>query len=67
MYDHQIALDPDAQVLYVHGGRVVDGDWQTAKYSGLYSYDLRSGKWSMLQYVYQLLLVNNANALLEQT
>lgn len=53
MYDHQIVLDPDAQVIYVHGGRVVDGDWQTAKYSGLYSYDLRTGKWSMLQYVYQ--------------
>ena len=49
VYDHQLALDSEAQVLYVQGGRVVDGDVRkTMKYSGLYSYDIRKGKWNMI-------------------
>ncbi|EJD02721.1 uncharacterized protein FOMMEDRAFT_156054 [Fomitiporia mediterranea MF3/22] len=44
IYDHQLVLDTDAQVLYVQGGRVVDDDWKNPKYSGLYSYDLRTDK-----------------------
>ena len=49
VYDHQLALDAEAQILYVQGGRVVDGDWNTPKYSGLFGYDLRTGKWNALQ------------------
>ncbi|KAI5116498.1 hypothetical protein M0805_009923 [Coniferiporia weirii] len=49
VYDHQLVLDSEAQVLYVQGGRVVDGDWNTPKYCGLYSYDLRTGKWTAIQ------------------
>ncbi|THH00239.1 hypothetical protein EW145_g7119 [Phellinidium pouzarii] len=49
VYDHQLVLDSEAQVLYVQGGRVVDTDWSTPKYSGLFSYDLRSGKWTTIQ------------------
>ncbi|TDL26097.1 hypothetical protein BD410DRAFT_784120 [Rickenella mellea] len=49
VYDHQLVIDPEEQVLYVHGGRVVDGDWSSVKYSGLYSYDIRTSKWKALQ------------------
>ena len=42
----------------------MDGDWRTAKYSGLYGYDLRTGKWTMLQYVtnapYAILIVKRS-------
>jgi len=48
IYDHQFELDSEAQVIYVHGGRVIDGVWMTNKYSGMYSYDIRSGKWSTI-------------------
>jgi hypothetical protein len=44
-------MDPSAQILYVFGGRVVDGDWDTVKLGGLYSYNVRLSKWRMLQYV----------------
>ncbi|KAL5523551.1 hypothetical protein ACEPAG_7724 [Sanghuangporus baumii] len=49
IYDHQLVLDSESQVLYVQGGRIVDDEWKTPKYSGLYSYDLRTDKWTMLQ------------------
>ena len=55
VYDHQMVLDTEAQVVYVHGGRVVDGEWTSVKYSGLYCYDIRSGKWAMLQSVLSVL------------
>lgn len=57
IYDHQLALDSNSQILYVHGGRVVDGDWNTPKFSGMYSYDLRSGKWTNIQCVDSNVLV----------
>jgi muskelin len=44
-----MVMDCDAQMLYVFGGRVVDGDWASFKYSGLYSYNVRTSKWKMLQ------------------
>jgi hypothetical protein len=48
-----MVMDCDAQILYVFGGRVFDGDRDTVKYSGLYSYNVRLSKWRMLQYVPQ--------------
>ncbi|KAH6897548.1 Mei4-dependent protein 6 [Coprinopsis sp. MPI-PUGE-AT-0042] len=49
MHDPQLVIDSEAQILYVHGGRVLDGDWDAPKYSGLYSYDIRRSKWKLLQ------------------
>lgn len=49
VFDHQMAIDPEAQVIYVSGGRVVDGDWESLKFSGLYSYDIRRNRWKMCQ------------------
>lgn len=49
VYDHQMILDSASQAVYVHGGRVVDGEWNVPKYASLYRYDLRTGKWSSLQ------------------
>ncbi|KDR67554.1 hypothetical protein GALMADRAFT_258218 [Galerina marginata CBS 339.88] len=49
IFDHQMAMDSESQILYVFGGRVVDGDWDTSKYSGLYSYNVSTSKWKLLQ------------------
>ncbi|KAF9547697.1 hypothetical protein CPC08DRAFT_715745 [Agrocybe pediades] len=49
IFDHQMAMDSDAQTLYVFGGRVVDGNWDTSKYAGLYSYNVSTSKWKLLQ------------------
>lgn len=51
-----MVVDSEAQALYVFGGRVLDGDWDTYKYAGLYAYNLKSSRWKLLQYVYKLLL-----------
>ena len=40
-------IDSDAQVIYVSGGRVVDAEWDALKFSGLYSYNIRTSKWKM--------------------
>ena len=48
IYDHQMAIDSEAQILYVQGGRVVDGDWENIKYSGLYAYETRKNKWTLM-------------------
>ncbi|KAI0703543.1 Muskelin N-terminus-domain-containing protein [Cerioporus squamosus] len=45
--DHQMAIDCDAQVIYVSGGRVVDAEWDALKFSGLYSYNIRTSRWKM--------------------
>jgi hypothetical protein len=50
-------MDCEAQILYVSGGRVVDGDWDSPKYSGMYSYNVRTSKWKLLQRVSSLLVV----------
>ncbi|EAU90900.2 Mei4-dependent protein 6 [Coprinopsis cinerea okayama7 len=49
VFDHQMVIDSETQILYVFGGRVVDGDWETSKFSGLYSYNIRMSKWKLLQ------------------
>ncbi|KAJ6625829.1 Muskelin N-terminus-domain-containing protein [Mycena sp. CBHHK59/15] len=45
IYDHQMVIDCEAQILYVYGGRVIDGDVAYPKYAGLYSYNVRLSKW----------------------
>lgn len=45
VFDHQMAMDLDEQIIYVFGGRVLDGDRENIKYSGLYSYNIRRSKW----------------------
>ncbi|CCM02310.1 uncharacterized protein FIBRA_04401 [Fibroporia radiculosa] len=45
IFDHQMVIECEAQVIWVSGGRVVDGEWEICKYSGLYSYDIRTGLW----------------------
>ncbi|KAF9526572.1 Muskelin N-terminus-domain-containing protein [Crepidotus variabilis] len=49
VFDHQMAIDSDSHILYVFGGRVVDGNWDVFKYSGLYSYNISTSKWKLLQ------------------
>jgi hypothetical protein len=44
-----MVMDSEAQIIYVFGGRVVNGDWDTLKFSGLYSYNVRTSKWRLLQ------------------
>jgi muskelin len=42
-------IDSEARMLYLYGGRVVDGDWDSVKYAGLYSYDISSRIWGVIQ------------------
>ncbi|VDC07695.1 unnamed protein product [Peniophora sp. CBMAI 1063] len=49
LFDHQMVMDSAAQILYVCGGRVHEGHSSTAKYSGLYCYEVASEKWTLLQ------------------
>lgn len=44
-----MAVDSEGQFLYVHGGYVLDGDWDNYKYAGLYVYNIRTGRWKLLQ------------------
>lgn len=48
VFDHQMALDSDSQMLYVFGGRIVDGDKENTKCGGMYCYNVRKSKWSTL-------------------
>ena len=50
VFDHQMIIDAEAQMMYFSGGRVVDGDWESMKLAGLYSLDIRKKKWSLCQY-----------------
>lgn len=49
IYDHEMVIDSESQIMYVYGGRIIDGDWNNASYAGLYSYNLRTSKWKPLQ------------------
>ena len=35
-------------MIYVSGGRVIDAVGESIKLSGMYSYDIRTGKWKVL-------------------
>ncbi|KAI0645772.1 Muskelin N-terminus-domain-containing protein [Trametes meyenii] len=45
--DHQMEIDSEAQIIYVSGGRVTGTEWDALKFSGMYSYDIRTSKWKM--------------------
>ncbi|TCD65352.1 hypothetical protein EIP91_002791 [Steccherinum ochraceum] len=49
VFDHQMIIDCDTRMIYMSGGRVVDGDWDAVKYAGMYSYNMQSGKWRTIQ------------------
>lgn len=49
-----MAIDSGAQMIYVSGGRVVDAEWDALKFSGLYSYDIRTSRWKMYKCVANL-------------
>ncbi|KAH8107718.1 Muskelin N-terminus-domain-containing protein [Cristinia sonorae] len=54
VFDHQMVMDNESRTIYFSGGRVVDGDWDTAKYSGLYSYNVDTDAWKLLQPIDQV-------------
>ncbi|KAI6037579.1 Muskelin N-terminus-domain-containing protein [Pisolithus marmoratus] len=49
IFDHQMVMDSETQMIYISGGRVVNGDWDSPKYSGFYSYNVKTNKWKLLQ------------------
>lgn len=51
VYDHSMVMDSENQIVYVFGGRVVCGDIDLVRYSGLYSYNVRNSKWRHLSCV----------------
>ncbi len=52
VYDHQMVVDPDRQLLYVFGGRIIapiqSGATENA-YSGLYEYAIQSNTWRLIR------------------
>lgn len=58
IYDHQMAIDEDRNVIYVFGGRLINqpstasggggGNTET-HYSGLFSYDINGGHWRLIR------------------
>ncbi|KAF9028988.1 hypothetical protein BDZ89DRAFT_1065702 [Hymenopellis radicata] len=49
IYDHQMVMDCEAQILYVFGGKVVEEEKSSSRYSGLYSFSVQSKRWTQLQ------------------
>ncbi|CAG8724349.1 22373_t:CDS:10, partial [Dentiscutata erythropus] len=49
IYDHQMCIDSEAQMIYVFGGRTVHPDTEPFTYSGLYSYNIRSNEWKLIR------------------
>ncbi|TPX30166.1 hypothetical protein SmJEL517_g06204 [Synchytrium microbalum] len=49
IYDHQMCVDPDPQVLYVFGGRAIGPDASQTIYSGLYAYYIAQDRWRVLR------------------
>ena len=57
IYDHQMVIDSERQFLYVFGGRIISNSSPTGlenTYSGLYSYSIAQGKWTLLRYVFRV-------------
>ena len=42
-----MAIDSEAQVIYVFGGHVNETEWDAMKFSGMYSYDIRTSRWKL--------------------
>lgn len=49
IYDHQMCIDSDAQVIYVFGGRTITASSVEISYSGLYSYDISAVTWRLIR------------------
>ncbi|KAI9137613.1 Muskelin N-terminus-domain-containing protein [Paraphysoderma sedebokerense] len=49
IYDHQMCMDPEGQVLYVFGGRTVSMENSAHSYSGLYAWYANSNRWRLLR------------------
>lgn len=45
IFDTQMLIDEQSQIVYVIGGRLVDAADKPPRYSGIYSYDIRASKW----------------------
>jgi N-acetylneuraminic acid mutarotase len=49
IYDHQVVIDAEEQIMYTFGGRTVGPDSNVTVYSGLYSYDITANRWKLLR------------------
>ncbi|KAJ1510516.1 Muskelin 1, intracellular mediator containing kelch motif [Coelomomyces lativittatus] len=49
IYDHQMCIDSERQLIYVFGGRVVTQDQTVHLYSGLFEYNIESRTWRTLR------------------
>ncbi|KAJ3385740.1 Muskelin 1, intracellular mediator containing kelch motif [Lobulomyces angularis] len=49
IYDNQMVIDSENQILYSFGGRTVGPDSSVVNYAGLYSYNVRTNKWTLLR------------------
>ncbi|KAI9473714.1 MAG: Muskelin N-terminus-domain-containing protein [Benjaminiella poitrasii] len=49
IFDHQMAIDAESQIIYVFGGRIVTHDPTIINYSGLYSYNISLNRWISLR------------------
>ncbi|KAJ3206086.1 Muskelin 1, intracellular mediator containing kelch motif, partial [Clydaea vesicula] len=49
IYDHQMVIDSENQILYSFGGRLVTPDSSVVSYAGLYSYDIKANRWTLLR------------------
>ncbi|KAI8905071.1 Muskelin N-terminus-domain-containing protein [Gorgonomyces haynaldii] len=49
IYDHQMLVDSDRQVLYVFGGRAISPEPSQVMYSGLYAWDIQKDQWRLIR------------------
>lgn len=54
IYDHQMVVDEQSDMIYIFGGRVIvpsaaPGTVTEAQYSGLYRYSIREDRWTLLR------------------
>eukprot|EP01135_Chromosphaera_perkinsii_P004865 Nk52_evm11s301 gene=Nk52_evmTU11s301 len=49
IYDHQMCVDTEKEQIYVFGGRTISSSNSENVYSGLYLYDCKTEKWSLLR------------------
>ena len=48
VYDHQMVMEAEKQIIYVFGGRTISED-QVQFYSGLYAYHVEDGRWKLIR------------------
>lgn len=46
-----MCIDSEGEILYVFGGRTVNGDTNIQNYSGLYSYNIKLNHWKLVRYI----------------